>query len=160
MKYNNEKQNNPDHALINAVTSAFRSISPSYSKAHAWYEKRNDLKPKISPVPVKIRSRYYIPLFGSVFASALALVMILTSNNNVIPSGNVAFNTENTQGLSENADVASFSTMRTKTTDTGSNGRHVLSRIDAQSKSVSRTQADESFTESLNTETSLKDLFE
>lgn len=155
MKYNHDKPNSTDHALITAVTSAFRSINPSYETTHAWYKQKNHSKSIVSPVLGRVRSKYYIPLFGSAFASTLALVMILTSQNNVLPSGNVAFKAEITADSAQNADISMSSTMSTKTDE-----KHVLAKIDAQSKSASRTQADESFTESLNTETSLQYLFE
>lgn len=160
MKYNsNEKHSNPDHALLTAMTSAFRSINPSYSKTYTWYTQKNHLKSKVSPLSPR-KSRYYIPLFGSVFASALAFVMILTSSNNQISNEIVAFDTQNLAKTAENQDVASFSTMSTRTIPEKTEQKQVLAKIDAQSKASSRTQADESFTESLDTETSLQDLFE
>jgi hypothetical protein len=158
MKYKTEKQNNPDHALITAVISTFRSIAPSYHRAHTWYIQKNLSTSHISPV--KVRSKYYIPLFGSVFASALAFVMILTSQNNIIPTENIAFNARNTENTLENNVVATFSNISTKTTSEKTVKKQVLAKIDEQSKAISRTQADESFTESLNTETSLTYLLE
>lgn len=160
MKYKKEEPHNPDHALMTAVTSAFRAINPSYENTYAWYTQKNRSKLITSPVLKSTRSKYYIPLFGSAFASALALVMILTSQNNLLQEGNMAFNTRSVQNSGENGDVAAFSAMSAKTVPVKTDEKHVLAKIDAQSKSASRTQADESFTESLNTETSLKDLFE
>lgn len=161
MKYKHEKPNNPDHALTTAVISAFRSINPSYDSAHTWYTHRQPAKARTPLLSKPIKSKYYVPLFGSVFASALALVMILTSQNNPLPTGNVAFNTNSTETLSKEARIVStFSTNTTEITPTVTNKKQVLAKIDAQSQSTSRTQADESFTDSLNVETSLQDLFE
>lgn len=156
MKYKPEKQHNPDHALITAVTSAFRSINPPYNNAHTWYTRRNTLK--VHPAR-PIKSKYYIPLFGSVFASALALIMIITSQNSSLPTtGDVALNKS---ALSpEMRTVSTFSNNTTEVVPTQTKEKQILAKIDAQSRSTPRTQAEESFTASLNVETSLQDLFQ
>lgn len=155
MKYKPEKQNNPDHALITAVTSAFRSINPSYGNAHTWYTRRNILKTS-SARPV--RSKYYIPLFGSVFASALALIMIITSQNSPLPTGDVALSKSALNP--EMRTVSTFSDNTIEAVPTQTKEKQILAKIDAQSRSTPRTQAEESFTASLNVETSLQDLFQ
>ncbi len=153
MKYNHQEPQTRDSALIVAVTSAFRSINPSYTNTHAWYTKQAPVIATPSSSPRSVKSRYYLPIFGSVFASALALVMILTSQNNHLPTGTVALKT-----TSNAPEVRSFSVSSDVAPE--AEERRLLAKIDAQSKATSRTQADESFTESLNVETSLQDLFE
>lgn len=160
MKYKPEQQNNTDHALTSAVFSAFRTINPSYETTLAWYKEKNHTHLNVSPVLDNVRSKYYIPLFGSAFASAFALIMILTSQNSFTPSSGVAFEATASQGSTNIANLKTFSSVSAKSEPIGAGKVHVLAKIDAQSKSTSRTQADESFTASLNTETSLRDLFE
>ena len=157
MKYNHQEPQTKDHALIVAVISAFRPINPSYTDAHTWYTKHALASAKPSPLARSVKSKYYMPLFGSVFASALALVMILTSQNNPLPTGTVALKT----APSANPELATFSSLSSDARSVEvKEDRQILAKIDAQSKATSRTQADESFTESLNVETSLQDLFQ
>lgn len=154
MKYKQEKPNTDDHALTVAVISAFRSIHPSYTEAHKWYTNKNK---DISPI-VPVKSRYYIPLFGSVFASALALVMLITSQNTLIPPNNelaVGFKAEIGENQPNSARLMSLnSSIEEKKVE-----KPLLAKIDEQVQTTSRTQ-DEVFTESLNVETSLNSLFE
>lgn len=163
----NEKLNNHERTLITAVISAFRSINPSQNNAYAWYTEKKPLKSSVSPISKPIISTYYVPIFGSVFgsvfASALAFVMIITSSQNNHSANTieeVSFQTETMSLTSENQDISSFSDISNETSIQKIEESHVLAKIDAQTKAISRTQADESFTESLNVETSLKDLFE
>lgn len=159
----NEKLNNHERTLITAVISAFRSINPSQNNAYAWYTEKKPLKSSVSPVSKPIISTYYVPIFGSVFASALAFVMIITSSQNNHSANTieeVSFQTKTMSLTSENQDISSFSAISNETSIQKIEESHVLAKIDAQTKAISRTQADESFTESLNVETSLKDLFE
>ena len=156
----NEKLNNHEKTLLTAVISAFRSINASQNNAYAWYTEKNLLKSRVSHVSKPIRSTYYVPIFGSVFASALAFVMIITSQNNQNTLEQVSFQTETMSLTSENQNISSFSTISNETSTQKTKENHVLAKIDAQTKVISRTQADESFTESLNVETSLQDLFE
>lgn len=155
MNYKHQEPQTKDHALIVAVTSAFRSINPSYTNAHTWYTKQVPAIATPSPLSRPTKSRYYLPIFGSVFASALALVMILTSQNTPLPTGTVAL-----KMAPSNPEVSSFSVASDARSGETTGERQLLAKIDAQSKATSRTQADESFTESLNVETSLQDLFE
>lgn len=155
MKYKHLEPKTTDPAFIVAVTSAFRSIDPSYTKTHAWYTKQSPTGVP-SHVFQPIKSKYYLPIFGSVFASALALIMILTSQNTPLPTGTVAF--KNIPPT--NPEISTLSTPSDSTRAIQiKEERQLLAKIDAQSKATSRTQADESFTQSLNVETSLQDLF-
>lgn len=156
----NEKLNNHERTLLTAVISAFRSINPSQKTAHTWYTEKNPSKIMVSHVSKPIRSTYYVPIFGSVFASALAFVMIITSHNNQNTIEQVSFQARTMSLASENQDIAAFSTISTNLSPEKPEENHVLAKIDAQTKSISRTQADESFTESINVETSLQVLFE
>lgn len=156
----NEKLNNHEKTLITEVTSAFRSINPSYNSAYNWYTEKNFVKSSVSQIHRPLKSKYYIPIFGSVFASALAFVMIITSQNNQTPVANMAFQTKIMPATQDIHEISTFSSLSSETPTQKIDEKHVLAKIDAQTKAVSRTQADESFTESLNVETSLKDLFE
>lgn len=171
MKHNNEQINKED-SLITDVISSFRSVSPSYEKTKVWYLD-NAQKPKqVRSLNKPILSKYSLPLFGSVFASALAVVMILTSQNNVIQNGempvmvaDITF-TENQGQIEERYDPITFATiadqpaMKGMAAKTIQQEQPLLEKIEAQSRASSRTQADESFTESLNVNTSLQDLFQ
>lgn len=153
-----EKLHTEEKAFITVVTSAFRSIDPSYTNAFNWYTQKNPTKSMVSRVATRVKSQYYAPIFGSVFASALAFVMILTSQNPTLPTSTMTFETQNVQ--QDESALASFSTQSAPTLKKEVEQKRVLAKIDAQTKVVSRTQADESFTESLDVETSLQDLFE
>lgn len=157
MNYRPDEQNNDDHALITAVTSALRSIQPSYESAQTWFLNKNHVKPKVSPIFASHRSKYYIPLFGTFFASALALVMILTSQNSPLLPEILTFDANTAL---KSAEVSTFSAKINEVTPPQSQEIKVLAKIDAQSRSASRTQADEAFTASLDVETSLQDLFQ
>ena len=64
------------NALEVAVTSSFRSISPSYENAHSWYASQKPIVRNVS-----VRSRFYMPVFSSAFAAVCAFVMILSLNS-------------------------------------------------------------------------------
>lgn len=157
MKYRPDEQNSNDNALITAVTSALRSIQPSYDSAQTWFMTRNHVKSMVSPILPSRKSKYYIPLFGSVFASALAFVMILTSQNSPISSEIATFDANLALKLNE---VSTFSVQIDEVIPPQTQEKQVLAKIDAQSRSTSRTQADDAFTASLDVETSLQDLFQ
>lgn len=160
MNKTNEKLNNHEKTLLTAVISAFRSINPSQNSAYNWYSQIKPLKSSASPVSKPVISTYYVPIFGSVFASALAFVMIITSQNNQNTFQQVSLQRNTISLSSETQHVSSFSAISNESSKENTQENHVLAKIDAQTKGISRTQADESFTESLNVETSLQDLFE
>lgn len=156
----NEKLNNHEKTLLTAVISAFRSIYPSQNSALNWYTERSASKSSVSHVSKSIKSAYYVPIFGSVFASALAFVMIITSQSNQMSHEVGTFQTKITPLTSEIQEITSFSVITADVPAQKTEEKHVLAKIDAQTRAVSRTQIDESFTDSLNVETSLKDLFQ
>lgn len=156
MNKTHEKLHNHEKTLITDVISSFRSINSPYNSAHTWYASQL----KVSPFSRPTKSTYYIPIFGSVFASALAFIMIITSQNSQAPLESTTFQLKTSSIASEKQEVATFSMVSSELSLQKTEEKQVLAKIDAQTKVISRTQADESFTESLDVETSLKDLFE
>lgn len=174
MKYNNNEQHTEsEDRLVTDVISSFRSFSPSYQKTKLWYlENKPQVAQKKNSAP--FLSKYSLPIFGSVFASAFALVMILTSQNGVIQSGEMAVQID-TFGLPEERLAKQGDEMPVTFSSFSSDGTGgemmmaktammqeptVLEKLEMQSQASSRTQADEDFTEVLEIEPSFEQLFQ
>ncbi len=74
--HNQEIHTDFDSNLETIASSAIRSISPNTEHVHAWYTAQKPIRHTKS-----VRSKIYIPVFGSVFAGMCAFIMILSTQN-------------------------------------------------------------------------------
>lgn len=173
MKYkDSEKHIQPEDRLVTDVISSFRSFSPSYDKTKIWYlENKPQEKPKKVASPFLFK--YSLPIFGSVFASTFALVMILTSQNAVVPNGEMVVQVDTARFSQEPviesdvapmgfsgfaADTAGSEMMMAKTAMMPE--PTLVEKLEEQSKVASRTPAEEDSTETSEMEPSFDQLFQ
>lgn len=156
MKQHNYNQIETKSILETDVSSALRSIDPSYENANSWYTSQ---KPVLRNK--KSKSYFTVPLFGSVFATVIAFVMIFSTDSS----------NQNTVAMQDGIEIASFA-MNTNTltpreigtVSTDVNARRqepaerILSKIDQSILASSRVQT-ETFT-AMETDESLNVLFE
>ena len=146
-------------ALELGITSSFRAIAPSYEGAHSWYMSQ---KPTVRHNSV--RSRFYIPVFGSAFAAVCAFVMIISLQDNAMISqqtdknaieSNVFTASPATQDLEKRS---TSNTQLSKNTTSKVTESPILSKIDKSINASSRSK-EETFV-ALDSSDALTSLFE
>ena len=147
--YNQEIYTDFDSNLETIASSAIRSISPNAEHVHTWYTTRKPVHYTKS-----VRSKIYIPVFGSVFAGMCAFIMILSTQNS--HTSQLA-----KLDLVDTVEIASFSEVSIEKTAIilpNESDQNVLSRLDSKLLATNRGSM-ETFLQETNIET-LNTLFE
>ncbi len=138
------------------ITSAFRSIDPSYKNTDMWYQsQKTTFRSK--------KSKYFftIPLFGTAFAAIFACIMIFSSSSNQNNQLAIKNSVENASFSIETNDIPPSTARTMKVVSVSGNEQpeeRILSKIDRSIQASSRVQP-EAFI-SINTDDALNALFE
>jgi len=156
MKQHNFNQIETKSVLETDVSSALRSIDPSYENANSWYTNQK-------PTQNNKKNKYYftIPLFGSMFATTIAFIMIFSTDSS---HQNTIVMQDNTEFASFVTNTSTLTSPEIKTVSTNADARRqepaerILSKIDQSILASSRVQTG-TFT-AMETDESLNVLFE